>query len=209
MAVSTRTLLIVGGVVVGALVLEGLSKRPTATGGAATAGGPTGFSASGGYLYWQPVTGATYYEVQPTTSAGSPQGAPVQTSVADIQLASLPSGTQYVIVRGCNSMACGPWSAVQAVTLAAQAPGAVDNISAAENSDGSVTITWTVPQGAAYTELQHTDGSGNLATSSPITVNGTQGQDFQIDAPGNSVTVTGLYTTYSGAVFHFRLRACN
>ncbi len=211
MAISTRTLYIVGGLVVGALVLDRLV-HPTISNpyqspalGGAQAGGPT-VTVANGYLSWSVVPGAAYYEVQPSMASGSPVGSPIQVSVTDIQVASLPAGTQYVIVRGCSTMACGPWSAVQSVSTTLPTPGAVTNINATATTN-SVTITWTVPAGAAYTELMHTDASGNAAPASDaVTVNGATGNDWQIDAPGNSVTVTGLA---AGSPFHFIMRACN
>ena len=214
MAVSTKTWLIGGAVLVGALVVDRLIHpsivnpyQSPVLGGVQVA--PTGFVLGSGILSWNAAMSATDYEVQPTNAAGNPQGAAVQVTGPAIPISDLPAATQFVIVRGCNAVACGPWSTVQDVTLQAPAPGSVTNISAVENADGSVTVSWTVPQGAAYTELQHTDGNGNLASSGPITISGTTGQDFEIQAPANTATVTGLYVAYSGAVFHFRLRACN
>lgn len=139
---------------------------------------------------WTQVSGAESYRLEQSLNGGSwilAKEAP-ETSVS---YKAVPVGSYAYRVRACNSVGCGPVSAV-ATTQALYPPALVPGLSSpAQNLTGSYVVSWGSAAAAATYRLEESINNGAWA-------------QVQETASRSTAFIDKPYGTYS-----YRIRACN
>ncbi len=93
-------------------------------------------------LRWQPVPGATRYELEETPAAGTPRLIVLDDVVYEAR--GQPVGEYIFRVRACHDYGCSGWSNEQAVSIAPQAPTEAPTLTL-EGPDARhlIRLTWT------------------------------------------------------------------
>ena len=174
-------------------------------------------SVSGGVgtAAWNPVNGATSYQVQ--TIIGGKSQVIGNTAQTQATIKSLPLNTQVgVQISACTggagsvSQVCGPWSNVQTISVGSPTTPPVVSGITITGSGTSRTVSWSAvskPTGVtsvSYT-FAHTDALGNIIQPGQqgyASFNGGQGD---IETSSTSVTIGNLQY---GTDLHFKVRAC-
>lgn len=93
-------------------------------------------------LRWQPVPGATYYEVEETPAGGELRL--IRLEKATYEASGQPVGTYTFRVRACHEHGCSAWSNEQVVSIAPQPPAEAPTLTL-EGPDAHhvIRLTWT------------------------------------------------------------------
>lgn len=111
-------------------------------------------------LRWQPVSGATRYELEEVDrSTGETQVLTLQDSVA--RLDGQPVGEYVYRVRACHDFGCSEWSNEQTITVAPERPVMAPDLAVTQpDDDGNIHLDWTAVEGASeYIVQVSEDGS--------------------------------------------------
>ncbi|NDJ51637.1 MAG: hypothetical protein GYB68_00970 [Chloroflexi bacterium] len=99
-------------------------------------------------LRWQPVPGATYYELEQVEQASGEEEL-IRVEDTTISFTSQAVGDYSYRVRACHDFGCGEWSNVQRVQIAPVAPTDAPELSLEGPDDDDVyTLSWTGVVGA-------------------------------------------------------------
>ena len=171
---------------------------------------PTGVSATGGngsaMVSWTPPDGngsaVTSYVVEYSTDGGT-TWTPASGSFANspATVSGLTNGTPYVFaVAAVNDAGTGAFSAASAAVTPATTPGAVTNVTAVRDGDGSLAVTWTAPAdgGSAITGYDVEWSTDGTNWSAPL--------DSATTSTDTGAAVTGLT---NGTPYEFRVAAVN
>jgi hypothetical protein len=147
-------------------------------------GAPTGVSATAGdaqvTLAWNPVSGATSYNVKRGTTTGGPYTtvATVATN-ADTDTGLTNGTTYYYVITAVNSVGESPNSAEVNATPQPSLPPAPTNLVAA-GGNAQVTLTWSPASGAVTYNLKRSTTSGGPYTTIASGITTTGATDNQV-----------------------------